>query len=132
MDTPKKFESNLEFFNAAYNWLITENRPCCYKQRDGGRGIDIMCLYRKSDGTTCVIGAFIPDELLPLGEKTDGGIFSLMKANEAVRKWFEHINTDLLVSVQAVHDNTSATLEERKNTMEIVRGRFNLLTPNLL
>jgi len=134
----KHFLSNQEFFDAAWNWLVVENNlPCVITENEKECG---RCAYRLNN-QTCVIGAFIPDDLYH--PKFEGQTIDMLISNDRsyldsnLKDWFKHVDPYLMSHVQSVHDNyiPDHTPEERKidridMLKEIAKTkRFNLKVP---
>jgi len=115
----KKFESNQEFFDATWHWLVVENHPKCADPKTG------RCHYRDhQNGTTCVIGAFIPEELYHDDMLT--GFKWLVDMDPKLQAWFEHVDRHLLVEVQKVHDENEL---DRQEVMGKIAKWFKLTVP---
>ena len=118
----KHFLNNQEFFDASWQWLVVENRP---------QSLDLQfdrCAYRYED-KTCVVGAFIPDELY----KEDMDYYSenatsICENYENIGEWFKYVDKDLMISVQDVHDNC-VLIHNRIHKLEEIAKKFNLTVP---
>ena len=132
----KHFLSNQEFFDAAWNWLVVENRPKCVNENGS-------CSYR-SNNQTCVIGAFIPDDLYKsdLEGKTVLKLMTIqVESCKPIQVWFENVEIDLMNHLQAVHDcfydgfsnNKTISENDRRKTriesLERIAKKFNLTIP---
>lgn len=100
-DKPK---SNQEFFDNAWQWLITENNSRCAEERSG------KCHYRLNN-KTCVIGAMIPDDIYKPtfeGNSIDYLLeFDTSYSNNELNElsiWFENVDRTLMLKVQNIHD----------------------------
>jgi hypothetical protein len=139
----KYFNNDQEFFDAAWDWLITKNNPKCVKHRFSSPD---QCLYRKveEDGAvrTCVIGAFIPDELINdellegvqhNNHCVDTSIVAVLKygSSEVLKDWFKNVTTELLSAVQLVHDEDIG-VDARNNKMTKIAQKHNLSVPSLV
>ena len=117
---PKQFLSDQEFFDAAWNWLVVENHPKC----DCPMGDS---LYRDGD-KTCVVGAFIPEELYALNFPDDPIITLLVRYPE-FREWFQHLQPQLMREVEETHNAFDSSVETREGTMRAIAAKFGLRCP---
>jgi hypothetical protein len=154
----KRFEkptSDQDFFNKAWEWLITDATPSC-RDEEG------KCRYRrneKPEDDTCIIGAFIPDDIyldiksavenssalhmLSLNlEPYDKSYFEynkdIARKIRLFRNIFDYVSKELVSGVQHVHDRQNVLIEAepgyigatRKSKMIALAERFNLALPN--
>jgi hypothetical protein len=118
---PRQFLSDQEFFDAAWHWLITEHHPrCCNIIGDG--------LYRDGE-MNCVVGAFIPEELYALNFPDDP-ITVLLKRYPEFQEWFKHLNPELMLEVEGVHNFWDESLATREKTMRDIAMRYSLACPD--
>jgi hypothetical protein len=116
---PRQFLSDQEFFTAAWHWLITENHPRCANP--------LGAVYR--DGNmTCVMGAFIPDELYEL-RFPDEPITVLLDAYPEFRDWFRHLTPELMLAVEEVHNCPDESLATRRKKMRVIAVGWMLGVP---
>jgi hypothetical protein len=118
------FLNNQDFFNAAWKWLVVDNKPKCVNQYN-------RCRYRNEKGDTCVIGAFIPDELY--SKSLEGSLASTILTGKGelffkLNEWFRNVNPNLAGAIQRVHDAEFYT--PRKERMEEIGELYNLKIPN--
>jgi len=118
--TPPQFLSDQEFFDAAWNWLVVENHPKC----DCPMGDS---LYRDGD-KTCVIGAFIPEELYDLNF-ADDPIIILLERYSQFRDWFRHLRPELMKEVEEVHNAFDSSRPTREATMRSIAATYGLRCP---
>jgi hypothetical protein len=125
-------QSDQDFFNKAWKWMITDLNPRCTNNGS--------CSYRgtakgENQIRSCVIGAFIPDD--HIGDfNMLRGIGELLNPSspdycEKLAVLFKHVTIDLLRQVQLVHD-TSPFPANRRGRMKIIAHQFNLVIPGPL
>ena len=120
--------SNQDFFNKAWQWLIVYNIPQCM-------GNDGNCLYRHEDGRTCIIGAFIPDDLYhPSMENKSVAL--LKDDHQDVNDFFSNVDRYLMKDVQNTHDtydmkdsSDGDRLQRRKQEMVGIARKYKLVVP---
>lgn len=110
LDRQKTFDTVMEHLRA-------QGRPAIYENR---------CRYRGPDGTSCAIGALIPDEAYD--ERMEGGPASALNIIKAV-PGAEVEDGNFLQGLQEIHDRSAAwedfitSVEEEAATFAT---RFNL------
>src|SRR5258708_37220237 len=108
---PRQFLSDQEFFDAAWTWLVIENHPKCFTPIGDS-------LYRDGDWT-CVVGAFIPEELYAL-QFPDDPIEVLLDRYPQFQSWFRHLTPQLMARVEEVHNALDDSLPTRERTMRAI------------
>jgi hypothetical protein len=117
---PRQFLSDQEFFEATWRWLIVENHDWC--------GTPLGAVYR--DGAlTCVVGAFIPEELYELNFP-DVPITELLEMYPEFRTWFQHLTPELMLEVETVHNGCYSASAAREPKMRAVAEKFGLRLPS--
>jgi hypothetical protein len=115
------FLNNQEFFDAAWKWLIVDKNETCSSETGS-------CFYRYEE-KTCVIGAFIPDELI-ICPSTSAPIDLLRNLWPKVDEWFQHVDIGLMIDIQRIHDFIPVRLiDERIEKMQGLAKDFNLTIP---
>ena len=84
-------------------------------------------LYRDGD-KTCVIGAFIPEELYDLNF-ADDPIIILLERYSQFRDWFRHLRPELMKEVEEVHNAFDSSRPTREATMRSIAATYGLECP---
>jgi hypothetical protein len=135
MTTLEKPQSNQDFFNKAWRWLVIDKHPKSFEV--DGAGAE-QCRYRtKLDNSdvvlSCIAGAFIPDSLYRDGLERRNINALCDPSNDSfyhpeIAKLFEHVNQDLLWRVQQTHD--AYYVSAREDHMNYIAKLHNLTIPS--